>query len=219
MRRSRLVAFRRSRLLPLAARRLRRLPAAATTATAAAPGQPDKVERRRHRDRRRRADLPRQGEGLLHQPQHRPTLRPRQGGAAIVPAVRQRPVPVRLQQHRLAAARPVPERADQGRHQRQQLDRRSTARTSAASWSRTTARSPAPKDLAGKKVAANTLKNIVDTIVKDVGQEGRRRPGRGQVRRAAVPRHGRRRCEAGQVDAIFVVEPFLSAAHGRRAGG
>ena len=47
-----------------------------------------------------------------------------QGGAAIVPGRRQRPVPVRLQQHDLAAPRPDQGRAAQGRRRGQRVHRR-----------------------------------------------------------------------------------------------
>ncbi|WP_117212026.1 ABC transporter substrate-binding protein [Allorhizocola rhizosphaerae] len=67
-----------------------------------------------------------------------------------------------------------------------------------------------PADLAGKTVAANTLKNIVDTSV------------RASVRKAGGDPKGVRFVElpfpqqpaalkAGQVDAVFVVEPFQQA--------
>ena len=68
-----------------------------------------------------------------------------------------------------------------------------------------------PKDLEGKKVATNTLKNIVDTIGEGHREEGRRRPDQGELRELAFPDMAAA-LDAGQVDAIFVVEPFLSAA-------
>ncbi len=68
-----------------------------------------------------------------------------------------------------------------------------------------------PADLAGKTVAANTLKGIVELgIRKLVDEDG----GDGKsVNVVAVPFPDMiAALDTGQVDAIFVVEPFLSAA-------
>jgi NitT/TauT family transport system substrate-binding protein len=68
-----------------------------------------------------------------------------------------------------------------------------------------------PKDLAGKKVAANTLKGIVELgIRKLVDEDG----GDGKsVNVVAIPFPDMiAALDTGQVDAIFIVEPFLSAA-------
>jgi NitT/TauT family transport system substrate-binding protein len=68
-----------------------------------------------------------------------------------------------------------------------------------------------PKDLAGKKVAANTLKGIVELgIRKLVDEDG----GDGKsVEVIAVPFPEMiAALDNDQVDAIFIVEPFLSAA-------
>lgn len=68
-----------------------------------------------------------------------------------------------------------------------------------------------PKDLAGKTVAANTLKNIVETSVKasvkkDDGDAA-------AVKFVEVPFPEQvPALQAGRVDAIFVVEPFQQAA-------
>jgi NitT/TauT family transport system substrate-binding protein len=68
-----------------------------------------------------------------------------------------------------------------------------------------------PKDLVGKKVATNTLKNIVDTSVKTlVAKDGGDASKVSFVELAFPDMAGA--LDKGNVDAIFVVEPFLSAA-------
>ena len=68
-----------------------------------------------------------------------------------------------------------------------------------------------PKDLVGKKVATNTLKNIVDTTVKTiVAKDGGDASKVSFVELAFPDMAGA--MDAGNVDGIFVVEPFLSAA-------
>ena len=124
--------------------------------------------RRRHRDRRRRTDLPRQAEGLLHQAQHRPD--PQAPPRAARPSCR----PSSAGSTSSASAtwsrccwRKSQGAADQGRRQRQQLDRLDPA----ADFGGLVVKDPtikSPKDLVGKKVATNTLKNIVDTTVKTI---------------------------------------------------
>jgi NitT/TauT family transport system substrate-binding protein len=68
-----------------------------------------------------------------------------------------------------------------------------------------------PKDLVGKTVAANTLKNIVETSVKaSVKKDGGDPAG---VKFAELPFPEQvPALQAGRVDAIFVVEPFQQAA-------
>ena len=68
-----------------------------------------------------------------------------------------------------------------------------------------------PKDLVGKTVAANTLKNIVDTTVREsVRKDGADPSG---VKFVEMPFPDMPAALKGnKVDAIFVVEPFLSAA-------
>jgi NitT/TauT family transport system substrate-binding protein len=68
-----------------------------------------------------------------------------------------------------------------------------------------------PKDLVGKTVAANTLKNIVETSVKSsVKKDGGDAAG---VKFLELPFPEQvPALQAGRVDAIFVVEPFQQAA-------
>jgi NitT/TauT family transport system substrate-binding protein len=68
-----------------------------------------------------------------------------------------------------------------------------------------------PKQLEGKKVATNALKNIVDTSVKDIVKKDGGDPSKVNFVELAFPDMAAQ-LEAGNVDAIFVVEPFLSAA-------
>ena len=68
-----------------------------------------------------------------------------------------------------------------------------------------------PKDLAGKKVATNTLKNIVDTSVKTIVAKDGGDPTKVSFVELAFPDMAGA-LDKGNVDAIFVVEPFLSAA-------
>jgi NitT/TauT family transport system substrate-binding protein len=68
-----------------------------------------------------------------------------------------------------------------------------------------------PKDLVGKKVATNTLKNIVDTSVKTIVAKDGGDPSKVSFVELAFPDMAGA-LDKGNVDAIFVVEPFLSAA-------
>jgi len=68
-----------------------------------------------------------------------------------------------------------------------------------------------PKDLVGKKVATNTLKNIVDTTVKSIVAKDGGDASKVNFVELAFPNMAPA-LDAGNVDAIFVVEPFLSAA-------
>lgn len=68
-----------------------------------------------------------------------------------------------------------------------------------------------PKQLEGKKVATNALKNIVDTSVKDIVKNDGGDPNKVSFVELAFPDMGAQ-LDAGNVQAIFVVEPFLSAA-------
>jgi NitT/TauT family transport system substrate-binding protein len=67
------------------------------------------------------------------------------------------------------------------------------------------------KQLEGKKVATNALKNIVDTSVKDIVKKAGGDPSKVSFAELAFPDMAGQ-LDAGNVDAIFVVEPFLSAA-------
>ncbi len=73
-----------------------------------------------------------------------------------------------------------------------------------------------PKDLAGKTVAANTLKNIVETSVRaSVRKDG---GDAAAVKFTELPFPEQvGALQAGRVDAIFVVEPFQQAAVGAKA--
>jgi NitT/TauT family transport system substrate-binding protein len=68
-----------------------------------------------------------------------------------------------------------------------------------------------PKGLEGKKVATNTLKNIVDTSVKDIVSKDGGDASKVSFVELAFPDMSAA-LDAGRVDAMFVVEPFLSAA-------
>jgi NitT/TauT family transport system substrate-binding protein len=68
-----------------------------------------------------------------------------------------------------------------------------------------------PKDLVGKKVATNTLKNIVDTTVKTIVAKDGGDASKVSFVELAFPNMAPA-LDAGNVDGIFVVEPFLSAA-------
>lgn len=73
-----------------------------------------------------------------------------------------------------------------------------------------------PKDLEGKTVAANTLKNIVDTSVRASVRKAGGDPTK--VKFAALPFPEQPAALAsGQVDAVFVVEPFQQAVLPRAA--
>jgi NitT/TauT family transport system substrate-binding protein len=67
------------------------------------------------------------------------------------------------------------------------------------------------KQLEGKKVATNALKNIVDTSVKEIVKKDGGDPNKVNFVELAFPDMAAQ-LDAGRVDAIFVVEPFLSAA-------
>ncbi|MFF5075965.1 ABC transporter substrate-binding protein [Actinoplanes sp. NPDC000266] len=68
-----------------------------------------------------------------------------------------------------------------------------------------------PKDLAGRKVAANTLKNIVETSVHASVRKAGGDPTKVTFAELAFPDQVPA-LQNGQVDAIFVVEPFQQAA-------
>ena len=67
------------------------------------------------------------------------------------------------------------------------------------------------KDLVGKKVATNTLKNIVDTSVKTIVAKDGGDASKVTFVELAFPNMAPA-LDKGDVDGIFVVEPFLSAA-------
>jgi NitT/TauT family transport system substrate-binding protein len=68
-----------------------------------------------------------------------------------------------------------------------------------------------PKMLEGKRVATNTLKNIVDTTVKELVTKDGGDAAKVNFVELAFPDMSAQ-LDAGNVDAIFVVEPFLTAA-------
>jgi NitT/TauT family transport system substrate-binding protein len=68
-----------------------------------------------------------------------------------------------------------------------------------------------PKDLAGRSVAANTLKNIVDTSVRASVKKDGGDPTKVKFTELAFPDQ-LPALQTGRVDAIFVVEPFQQAA-------
>jgi NitT/TauT family transport system substrate-binding protein len=70
------------------------------------------------------------------------------------------------------------------------------------------------KQLEGKKVATNTLKNIVDTSVKQIVKTAGGDPTKVSFIELPFPDMAAA-LDAGRVDAMFVVEPFLSAALAR----
>ncbi|HEX6356266.1 ABC transporter substrate-binding protein [Actinophytocola sp.] len=67
-----------------------------------------------------------------------------------------------------------------------------------------------PKDLEGKKVAANTLENIVDTSVRQSIREDGGDPSKVEFTALPFPEQPAALAN-GQVDAVFVVEPFQQA--------
>jgi NitT/TauT family transport system substrate-binding protein len=67
------------------------------------------------------------------------------------------------------------------------------------------------KDLEGKKVATNTLNNIVDTTTKEIVKKAGGDPSKVSFVELAFPDMAAA-LDTDKVDAIFVVEPFLSAA-------
>ena len=68
-----------------------------------------------------------------------------------------------------------------------------------------------PKLLEGKKVATNTLNNIVDTTTKEIVKKDGGDPSKVSFVELAFPDMAAA-LDAGRVDAMFVVEPFLTAA-------
>ena len=72
------------------------------------------------------------------------------------------------------------------------------------------------KDLAGKKVAVNLLKNIGDTTVRESIRKAGGDPTTVQFTEIAFPQMPAA-LDAGQVDAVWVVEPSLAAV--KRNGG
>jgi NitT/TauT family transport system substrate-binding protein len=67
------------------------------------------------------------------------------------------------------------------------------------------------KDLEGKTVATNTLKNIVDTSVKEIVKQAGGDASKVKFVELGFPDMAAA-LDAGRVQGIFVVEPFLSAA-------
>jgi NitT/TauT family transport system substrate-binding protein len=67
-----------------------------------------------------------------------------------------------------------------------------------------------PKDLEGKTVAANTLKNIVATSVNELVRKDGGDPSKVKYVEVAFPDQAAA-LDAGRVQAIFLVEPFVSS--------
>ncbi|HTJ32743.1 MAG TPA: ABC transporter substrate-binding protein [Dactylosporangium sp.] len=67
------------------------------------------------------------------------------------------------------------------------------------------------KDLEGKTVATNTVKNIVDTSVKEIVRKAGGDPSKVSFVELAFPDMAAA-LDAGRVQAMFVVEPFLAPA-------
>jgi NitT/TauT family transport system substrate-binding protein len=72
-----------------------------------------------------------------------------------------------------------------------------------------------PKDLEGKTVATNTLKNIVDTSVKDIVRKDGGDPSKVKFVEIGFPDMAAA-LDANRVQAMFVVEPFLAAAAAKK---
>lgn len=71
-----------------------------------------------------------------------------------------------------------------------------------------------PKDLVGKKVATNTLKNIVDVTVKELVKKDGGDPGKVNLVELAFP-DMIAALDKGDVDAAFDVEPFVAAGRAK----
>ncbi|WP_426503841.1 ABC transporter substrate-binding protein [Dactylosporangium sp. McL0621] len=67
------------------------------------------------------------------------------------------------------------------------------------------------KDLEGRTVATNTVKNIVDTTVKEIVRKAGGDPAKVSFVELAFPDMGAA-LDAGRVQGMFVVEPFLAPA-------
>jgi NitT/TauT family transport system substrate-binding protein len=67
------------------------------------------------------------------------------------------------------------------------------------------------RDLEGRTVAANTLKNITDTAVKEIVRKDGGDPTKVKFAEVGFPDMAAA-LDAGRVQAVFVVEPFLAAA-------
>jgi NitT/TauT family transport system substrate-binding protein len=137
------------------------------------------------------------------------TLAPAQGGAAIVPAV----VSGQYQfgfsnvvSLMLAQSRNVPVKAVANGNNATADPKKDFGMLVVKDPAITSA-----KDLAGKTVATNTLKNIVDTSVKQIVKADGGDPAQVKFVELGFPDMGAA-LDAGRVQGIFVVEPFLSAA-------
>ena len=71
-----------------------------------------------------------------------------------------------------------------------------------------------PKDLEGKTVAANTLKNIVATSVNELVRKDGGDPSKVKYVEVAFPDQAAA-LDAGRVQAIFLVEPFVSSVQSK----
>ena len=68
-----------------------------------------------------------------------------------------------------------------------------------------------PADLAGKTIAVNALKGVGEVMIKAALEKAASTPTRSSSSRCRSRRCARR-CNNGQVDAIWTPEPFLSQA-------
>ena len=161
------------------------------TSTSGGAGCEDDRDRRGDPDRRRRPDLPRRRPGLLRRGGARVTLELGPGRGGHRPRRGQRPVPVRLQQLHVTAARHRQGPAAEGCQRRvaPPAGRRGLRRASSCP---PTAPSSRATDLAGKTVAVNTLNNINTTTINAVVREAGGDPTAITVHRARLPRHRRR---------------------------
>jgi NitT/TauT family transport system substrate-binding protein len=137
------------------------------------------------------------------------TLEPAQGGAAIVPAVVSG-------QYQFGFSNTISMMLAQSQNVPIKVVANGVNSTGdpAADFGGIVVKDPAiasPKALEGKKVATNTLKNIVDTSVKAMVTDDGGDPSKVSFVELPFPDMVAA-LDGDQVDAIFVVEPFLSAA-------
>jgi NitT/TauT family transport system substrate-binding protein len=140
------------------------------------------------------------------------TLTPAQGGAAIVPAVLSGQYQFGFSNSislLLAKQKNVPLKVVANGNNSTGVDDKDFA----GLFVRADSPIKSPKDLAGKTVAANTLKNIVDTSVRASIKKDGGDASSVKFTELAFPDQVPA-LQAGRVDAIFVVEPFQQAAVG-----
>jgi NitT/TauT family transport system substrate-binding protein len=137
------------------------------------------------------------------------TLTTAQGGAVIIPQVVSRQFDFGFSNTislLLASSRSLPVKVVSNGN--------NTTGTSSADFGGLVVKNPAitgPKDLEGKKVATNTLNNIVDTTTKEIVKKAGGDPSKVSFVELAFPDMSAA-LDTGKVDAMFVVEPFLAAA-------